>query len=172
MFPGEQFSGTPETGGYLVEKQQDTVFTAQLRRLAQVLRMIETHAARTLYNGFQYQSCQFFVMLFHNLPQRKDIAFVPLASETAFGSRREPAYRQCRTKQAVHSRHRVAHRHGVPRISMISRTDGHKITLSGMSHRILVLHRHFQRNLYSHRTAVGIKDVPHRGRDYLQQLLA
>ena len=55
---------------------------------------------------------------------------------------------------------------------MIARTDGNEIGLFGMSCRILVLHRHFQRHLDRHRTAIGIKDMPHRGRSYPQQPFA
>ena len=79
------------SGGYLVEKQQHAVLAAQLSGFAQVLRMIETHPARSLHNRFEYQSSQFFVMLFHNGAQRKDVTLVPFASEAAFGSRSKPA---------------------------------------------------------------------------------
>ena len=172
VFPRKELSGAPESGGYLVEEQQHAVLTAQLSGFAQVLRMIETHPARSLHNRFEYQSSQFFVMLFHNGAQRKDITLVPFASESAFGSRSKPAYGQCGTEQAVHTRHGVAHRHRIPRISVIARTDGNEIGLFGMSCRILVLHCHFQRHLDRHRTAIGIKDMPHRGRSYPQQPFA
>ncbi len=64
MFPGKQFSGASEARRYFIEDKQQTMFPAYLCRFAQILRMVEPHAACTLHHGFEDKRCQFVGMLF------------------------------------------------------------------------------------------------------------
>ena len=72
----------------------------------------------------------------------------------------------------MHARHRVAHRHGIPCIPVIARTDSHKIILLRLSLAIPVLHGHFQGHLHCHRARVGIEYLLHGRWDKRQQQLA
>ena len=134
--------------------------------------MIEAHTSRALHYGFQYQSSKLPSVFTYCRLQRKQVFFVPGPTEPALGSRQEMADRQRRTEKTVHSGHGVAHRHGVPRISVIARTDGDKIIALRTALCILILHRHLQGNLHGHRTTVGIEYLPHGRRNDRKQQFA
>ena len=55
---------------------------------------------------------------------------------------------------------------------MIAGTDRHKIVLFRLSRSKLILHRHLQCDLHSHRTTVGIKNLLHGRRNNLQKQLS
>ena len=169
MFPGKQFSGTSEARSNLVEDKQQTIFTAQPGRLTQILRMIKTHTAGSLNYRLQYQSGKRLMMLFDCFLQWKNILLVPFGIETALRRRHKITYRKRRTKQTMHARHRIAYRHRIPCISMIAGTDCHKIVLFRLSRSKLILYRHLQCDLHSHRTTVGIKNLLHGRRNNLQK---
>ena len=130
--------------------------------------MVETHPSCTLYDGFQYQSGQFAMVPLYGLAQRKYVFFVPFPVEPALGGRDEMPYGEGGAEQAVHARNGVAYRHGVPCVAMVTGTDGHEVVLFRLSGRILVLCGHFQCDFHGHRTAVGIENLLHGRRGYVQ----
>ena len=50
---------------YLIEYQQQAMFLAYLCRFAQVLGVVEPHAASALHHRFEDKRCQFLVMLLY-----------------------------------------------------------------------------------------------------------
>ena len=94
MFPGEQFAGPSESRRNLVEYQQQIVFLAETCCFTQILRVIEPHAACTLYDGFEDKCGQFVVVPFYCFFQREEVFRIPFAVEPRGGLRNKVAYRQ------------------------------------------------------------------------------
>ena len=69
----------------------------------------------------------------------------------------------------MHSRDRVAYGHGVPRITVISAADGDEIRLARMPGGKIVLYSHFHGHFNGYGAAVGIENLGHGRRSYLQQ---
>ena len=134
--------------------------------------MVETHASRTLYNRFEDESCQFIGMFLQQMLQRTDVFRVPFISEPGGGSREEVADGKCRTKDTVHPRYRIAYRHGIPGISVVTVTDGDEIIFLRFSGCIPVLYGHLQCNFDSYGAGIGIEYLLHRGRDQRKQQFA
>ena len=63
-FPGEFAPGAPETSGDLVKYKQYAEFVAQSAQLAQILRVIKPHAARSLHDRLQDKGSQLGPVLF------------------------------------------------------------------------------------------------------------
>ena len=59
----------------------------------------------------------------------------------------------------MHPRFRIADGHRVPSIAMIPAPHRRDILLRGQTPRLLVLHRHFQRNFHRNRTRIRIKNT-------------
>lgn len=49
---GEQFARASEAGGDFIGDEQDVQFVAKKAQFAEILRMIEPHAAGALHDGF------------------------------------------------------------------------------------------------------------------------
>lgn len=131
MFPGEEFSGTSESGCYS-SKINSTPYRWQS---AQLLLNIpdgrKLHASRTLYNRFEDESCQFIGMFLQQMLQRTVSSGFHSSPNREEGGREEVADGKCRTKDTVHPRYRIAYRHGIPGISVVTVTDGDEIIFSG-----------------------------------------
>ena len=70
------------------------MFLAYLCRFAQVLGVVEPHAASALHHRFEDKRCQFLVMLLYQFPQFHRIPFIPFAMEARARLRHEIAHRQ------------------------------------------------------------------------------
>ena len=150
MLPGKEASRPSEARGYLVEDEQQAVFAAQAGGFAQVLRMIEPHTARALYDGFEDEGGQFVGMTFDGLFQRQDVVGVPFAVETRAGLRHEVAHGQGASEERVHARDGVADRHGIPRVAVVARADGDEIVFLLLSPSDPILYGHLQRYLHGY----------------------
>lgn len=91
--------------------------------------------------------------------RKADVCRIPFSVKAAFGLGQEILYGQCAAEDAMHARNGVADAHGVPRVAMITRADGAEMFLFVLPKALLVLQSHFQSNLYSHGTAVCIKNL-------------
>ena len=65
--------------------------------------------------------------------------------------------RQSSSENAVHPRNRIADRHRIPGIPMVTGPDGDKIGSTRISFGILVLDSHLHGHFHSYRTAVGVE---------------
>ena len=72
----------------------------------------------------------------------------------------------------MHSRDRVADAHGVPSVAVVATTDGDEVISLPLTEGLLVLDRHLERYLDSHRTAVCVEDPVEALGEHLQELLA
>src|SRR5574344_1629126 len=81
-FPRKEFSGSSETGCYLIKNQQHLMFTTKTCCLTKILGMIEAHTTCPLNNRFEYQCSDLIPMLFQRLFQWKYIMIIPLSSKS------------------------------------------------------------------------------------------
>ena len=72
----------------------------------------------------------------------------------------------------MHSRDGVANAHSVPGVAVIAPTNGDEVVSLRLTEGLLVLDRHLERHLDSHRTAVGVEDPVEAIGKHLQELLA
>ena len=91
--------------------------------------------------------------------------------ERAGRLRQEILHRQAARKQAVHAFFRVAYRHGMPGVAVITRADGGETAAFALPYGVLVLQRHLHRHFHRHRAAVGIKHLVEGRRQQFQQQL-
>ena len=130
MLPSEKPSGAPESCGDLIEYKIDSVFIAQSARLDKILRMIKPHASRALYHRLKNQRSYFICMLPKCLLKRLHCLRAPLLAESHRGRLDKKSDRERGSESSVHSCHRIAHRHCVPGIAMITASYRHKICLT------------------------------------------
>ena len=131
--------------------------------------MIEPHASGSLHYGFKDDSCKIFLILLKQFPHWTEIFRIPFLSKAALRSRSKMSYRQCRTERTVHSGDRIAHGHGVPRITVVSGTDGCEI---GFLWVVTSLHCHLHCHLSRNRAGISIKYMLHGWRKNREQEFA
>ena len=78
---------------------------------------------------------------------------------------------QSRAEDTVHSSDGVADAHGVPRVAVVASTNGDEVVSLPLPEGLLVLDRHLERYLDSHRTAVCIEDPIEAFGEHLQEFL-
>ena len=128
--------------------------------------MIKTHSSGSLHYRFENHSGQFIAMLIEQPPHRLIVGIVPFSAKLTLRRRREKTYRKGGAESPVHAGNGIAHRHGVPCVSMVSGANGGKI---GALRVVDSLHSHFHRHLGGYRTGIGIKDMIHRRRQNLKK---
>ena len=150
MLGREQQTGATESSGDLVKNEQHTITVTQSPQSPQILGMIEPHAAGTLDNGFDDHGGGFLMVRSEQLLHCRQILFIPGSVETAARSGRKKLRRQRTGKQGVHARHRVADRHGMKGVAMITTAHANQPMLSRVAHGLLVLEGHFHGHFNTH----------------------
>ena len=157
------YSGLPpaptEPGCDLIGNPQDVVFRTHLTQPAQIFGVVKPHATGPLHDRFENHGCQFPVVSFDHLGHGCEIPFVPLLSETHFGSRSEILQRQPSGEDRMHAGHGITHRHGVPCIAVIAASNRGQSIFFGSSLRMHILQGHLRRNLNGHRPRITIEDL-------------
>jgi len=159
VFAGKHLARAPESGGDFVKNQHDIKVVAQIAQSAKILRMIKIHAARALHDRFQNKGGNVRMMRFKQGADRLQIRLVPFIIETAFRIIDKITLRQRAAENMVHPRFRIADGHRVPSIAVIPAPHRRNILLRGQTPRLLVLHRHLQRNFHRNRTRIRIKNT-------------
>ena len=162
-FRGEHFARPSEARRDFVENQKHAVFVAEGFQLAQILRMVEAHSARALYNRLYDYGGELVRLFGEKSAHRLDVGRVPTAVEARFGARSEIVYRQPAREERVHSVDGVADRHRVPSVAVVSAARGREFRALFVALRPPVLQRHFHRNFDRHRTRVA-KEHPFKPR--------
>ena len=152
MFAGKHLTCAPESGGNFVKNQHDIKFVAQIAQTAKILRMIKIHTARALHDRLQNKGGYICMMRFKQGADRLQIRLVPLIVETAFRIIDKITLRQSAAENMVHPRFRIANGHRVPSIAVIPAPHRRDILLRRQTLRLLVLHRHLQRDFHRNRT--------------------
>ena len=151
MFPSKQFACAAKARGNFIENQQNIEFIAQAAQFAQVLWVVEKHAARTLYDGFDDESGDVVMFGSEEFAHWFDVLRIPCAIKTAARCGHKMAQWQAAAKNVVHARDRVAHRHRIPSVAVVAASDGGNIGFYRPLAAVLVLNRHFQCHFYRHR---------------------
>ncbi len=166
---GEQRSRTAETGGDLVEDQQDAVLVARLAEHPQVAGGVEDHAARPLDHRLHDDRRQFTGVPRDQLTQVRLVRGVRRRVEPRRRRVREQLPGQRALPELVHPAVRVAHRHRLPGVAVVAAAPGHQPLFARLSDRAPVLEAHLHGHLDRHRTGVGEEDVLQAVRGDLRQ---
>ena len=62
-------------------------------------------------------------------------------------------------KQPAHARHRIAHRHRMPSVAVITGTNSGEFMPLCFTFAVLILNRHFHRHFYGNGATVGKEDL-------------
>ena len=151
VFPSKQFACATKACGNFIENQQNVEFIAQTAQFTQVLWVVEKHAARALYDGFDDESGKVVVFGGEEFAHWGDVLRIPRTIKTAAWCGHKMALWQAAAKNVVHACDRVAHRHRIPSIAVVAASDGGNIGFYRPLAAVLVLNRHFQRHFYRHR---------------------
>ena len=157
MFACEQSACPSETCGNLIKNDQYPPFPAQPCRLHKILRMVKPHSSCSLDYRFENQGGYFVSMLFNNLLQRFNVPGIPCPVKTAARLWHKMSDWQSSAENAVHPRNRIADRHRIPGVPMISRADRNEICPRSKPFGILILDSHLHGYFHSYRTAVCIE---------------
>ena len=68
-------------------------------------------------------------------------------------------HRQTFRKQPAHARHRIAHRHRMPSVAVITGTNSGEFMPLCFTFGVLLLNRHFHRHFYGNGATVGKEDL-------------
>ena len=68
-------------------------------------------------------------------------------------------HRQTFRKQPAHARHRIAHRHRMPSVAVITGTNSGEFMPLCFTFAVLILNRHFHRHFYGNGATVGKEDL-------------
>ena len=155
-FTGEHAAGSAESGRDFVGDQQEVVTVAVCPQFTKVFGVIEPHSAGPLNDRFEDDGGQFLMMLFDQLGHGFEVLIVPELPEPHVRLGGEKLDRESSREDGVHAGDGVADRHSVPRIAMISTSDGSQSVSVLLSAGMLELQGHFDGDFHGDGAGVAV----------------
>ncbi|MNT62096.1 hypothetical protein D3C72_1997890 [compost metagenome] len=106
--------------------------------------MIKAHSTGSLNNGFKDQTRQFVLMCSDKRCQGSNVAGIPFFIKFNLRGGCEVTKGEGIAENTVHTGHRIAYRHGIPGVTVVSRTNGNKVGLVDLLLCHPILYSHFE----------------------------